>query len=559
MAGDAASPDAPSYASFAQVTPRVADLTGKVISQRIGRDGTLSPLASPTNSDLFKIASYDPTTGHNIPSVFSDWLAHSDIVLQGGRLVQGELVDPLSVVGHPITDAYWANVLVNGAPVTVLVQLFERRAITYNPNNPSDWRVELANVGRAYFDWRYKDAPPAPAISAQADSAGVVVRGWNWPGPSTVRVQIDPMSPGPVLVGPSDVQADSSGRFALTLPYNQPLRAGLQAGTVLRASASSGSAGSAIPFAGKPPSETVHVEGTIAMVESGQGGTRLTISALDGKEWSLHLATGAAITTSEGDPIPPASLDAGTAVVVDVDTSQGAPVATGIRVLSESRTAARVDYAWAQDGSSIFVAGTGWPGGQDVTFSIGTASSAQAPFAKVRADSRGNLTDSIKPLAGMTSQSSSLWIFATSNAQGSGQVQVAVPLASLGSPASPSPIQLYITTKVGAQAGRKWCLLQARQMPSSGGRGLAGGYADGAAGRRAWASRRRRHRLSRRSYSAVAAALRLSGRAVEPTAERPCISSLRGHAYLCERQPAWAAFQRRPTIEARCGTLCACS
>jgi hypothetical protein len=468
VAGDAASPDAPTYASFAQWTAPAQDLTGKTVAQRISRDGTLAPYAPQNDPELFKVASYDKTTGHNIPSVFANWLTHSDTVLQGARLVQAQLVDPLFVLGHPITDAYWADVLVNGAPVTVLMQLFERRAITYNPNNLPDWRVELANVGRAYYDWRYNESPPAPAISAQAESDGVAVRGWNWPGPSTVRLEIDPASPGPPLAGPSDAQADSSGRLALTLPYNQPLQAALQAGAVLRISATSGSAGTVLPLAGKPLTGNMHVEGTITMVESTQAGMRIMMSALDGKQWRLNLPNGVSISTSEGSLISASVLDAGMAAVVDGALSQGTLAANSIRLLSESRTGAHIDYLWAQDGSSIFVAGTGWPGEQDVSFAVGAADSTQAPFAKLHADSRGNLTDRIKPPTGMTGQST-LWLFASSSAKGGAQVQVAVPIISLGSPTTPSPLQLYISTNTGAQSGGygSYCR-QGKCFPSAG-------------------------------------------------------------------------------------------
>jgi hypothetical protein len=34
------------------------------------------------------------------------------------------------------------------------VQIFERRVLTYNPANPSAWRVEMGNVGRHYLLWR---------------------------------------------------------------------------------------------------------------------------------------------------------------------------------------------------------------------------------------------------------------------------------------------------------------------------------------------------------------------------------------------------------------------
>jgi hypothetical protein len=53
----------------------------------------------------------------------------------------------------------------------VLVQVFERRVLTYTPSNPDGWKVEAGNVGQHYYTWRYQQLgktvtndpnPPAP-------------------------------------------------------------------------------------------------------------------------------------------------------------------------------------------------------------------------------------------------------------------------------------------------------------------------------------------------------------------------------------------------------------
>jgi hypothetical protein len=59
------------------------------------------------------------------------------------------------VIGRPISEAYWAEVSLNGRVQTVLVQLFERRVLTYNPANPARFRVEFGNAGMHYYMWRY--------------------------------------------------------------------------------------------------------------------------------------------------------------------------------------------------------------------------------------------------------------------------------------------------------------------------------------------------------------------------------------------------------------------
>jgi hypothetical protein len=73
----------------------------------------------------------------------------------GGGYTYGQIVDWLSVFGLPLTDAYWARAVVGGVEKDVLVQLFERRVLTFTPQNPDPFKVEMGNVGRHYVKWRY--------------------------------------------------------------------------------------------------------------------------------------------------------------------------------------------------------------------------------------------------------------------------------------------------------------------------------------------------------------------------------------------------------------------
>ena len=45
--------------------------------------------------------------------------------------------------------------MVGGQQQDVLVQAFERRVLTYTPANPDAFKVEMGNIGRHYFQWRY--------------------------------------------------------------------------------------------------------------------------------------------------------------------------------------------------------------------------------------------------------------------------------------------------------------------------------------------------------------------------------------------------------------------
>jgi len=55
------------------------------------------------------------------------------------------------------------TVRVGGTPVPVMVQLFERRVLSYTPTNPPGFQVEMGNIGLHYFQYRYL-SPGAPLI-----------------------------------------------------------------------------------------------------------------------------------------------------------------------------------------------------------------------------------------------------------------------------------------------------------------------------------------------------------------------------------------------------------
>jgi hypothetical protein len=60
------------------------------------------------------------------------------------------------------------RVPVAGIERPVLVQLFERRLLTYNPANPAATRVEMGNAGRHYWQWRYS-TPNTADVNATYD------------------------------------------------------------------------------------------------------------------------------------------------------------------------------------------------------------------------------------------------------------------------------------------------------------------------------------------------------------------------------------------------------
>lgn len=74
------------------------------------------------------------------------------MVYQDGQFTEDLLFpDAYYATGIPITEAYRTTVNVGGVAREVLVQCFERRVLTYTPDNDPGWQVEAGNVGRHYY------------------------------------------------------------------------------------------------------------------------------------------------------------------------------------------------------------------------------------------------------------------------------------------------------------------------------------------------------------------------------------------------------------------------
>jgi hypothetical protein len=161
IAGDTTDPNGPTYASFqALVAERSPNLTGEEVGVTLSRDGQVGRY-SGTRYEGARLVHFVPETGHNIPEVFWRFLNSRGLVYGGvGGYRDDLLMEWESVVGFPISEAYWVRVNVGGRPQDVLVQPFQRRVLTYTPANPAGWQVEMGNVGRHYYEWRYGQPLP---------------------------------------------------------------------------------------------------------------------------------------------------------------------------------------------------------------------------------------------------------------------------------------------------------------------------------------------------------------------------------------------------------------
>ncbi|MCL5958261.1 MAG: DUF4352 domain-containing protein [Chloroflexi bacterium] len=165
VAGDPTSenPNAPTYASLKNLASlsgnnRASIKVGQPVTETIDTNGSIG--ADATLSETARIAIYDEQSGHNIPDVFWTFLNSRGIVFQQGAYVDDTLVNWLVTTGLPLTEPYWARVTVSGEEKNVLIQAFERRVLTFTPSNQPNWQVEMGNVGRHYYWWRYQSSLP---------------------------------------------------------------------------------------------------------------------------------------------------------------------------------------------------------------------------------------------------------------------------------------------------------------------------------------------------------------------------------------------------------------
>ena len=154
VAGDLDDARAPAYAVFAGLLSPVAERAGVPVTEMLLADGSVQSSSQPVRPET-RMVRFVAETGHNIPRVFWDYLTAPGIVYDNGVYRTGRMMDWVALVGYPISEAYWVRTRVGGVERDVLVQLFERRVLTYTPDEQSAWRVQMGNVGQHYYLWRY--------------------------------------------------------------------------------------------------------------------------------------------------------------------------------------------------------------------------------------------------------------------------------------------------------------------------------------------------------------------------------------------------------------------
>ncbi len=159
-AGDqGGNPNTPTYATFARVTTlrdgeNWQTTRSGTIVDTIDRNGLTGTNGSLSGYNV-GFTNYVGVTHHNIADIFWQFMNSQGPVKVGNAFQTGEAVDWIYSIGLPISEPYWARVTVAGQEKDVLIQVFERRVLTYTPSNSEGYKVEMGNIGGHYATWRY--------------------------------------------------------------------------------------------------------------------------------------------------------------------------------------------------------------------------------------------------------------------------------------------------------------------------------------------------------------------------------------------------------------------
>jgi hypothetical protein len=134
-------------------TARVANQYGATITALLLPSGDVQPTAVVDSQVI--IGGYDDVAGHNIAAPFAAFDAAAPY-------------PPTWLLGHPLSEPYWVDTVVLGTVKRVLVQPFERRVLSYTPDNPAAWQVESANTGSHYRQWRGLSQPMDGSLTGLA-------------------------------------------------------------------------------------------------------------------------------------------------------------------------------------------------------------------------------------------------------------------------------------------------------------------------------------------------------------------------------------------------------
>ncbi len=490
VAGDTAtSVNAPTYTSLASVASlngnnRAPDRTGQQVSeglQRTGGVGVVNNLAG-----YAKYAVYDNTLGHNIPDVFWNFMNQSGPVYVDGQYQQDTVIDWVFAMGYPLTEAYWIPIQVGNQQKWVLMQAFQRRILTYTPGNPAGFEVEMGNVGRTYYDWRYggqtpgitptPTPQPTPPVGqaaitvspSQGDATTTLqVQGVNFPRNTAVTIQVE-RTDANYAASVTTVTADGNGVF--TSNFRLPAQATQYDSVTIAAIANNGSVRATAGF-NLSYSPKIDVSPKVAIIKGGPvdvtgSGFPADISVqvgilFDGSSNAEYPAT----TSTDDDGTFHATFGignnraAGSRFIVFATAAGGLKASYNNRITVYNQPLLQVSPSSGPINASVTLQGAGWPAGQSITIGYKGIHDQSEAFLPTQVSTTANGTFSVP-------------VFIDSSFRGKSQVLFIASLGGTGLSAqaiyniagAPPPVQPVVTVspsalQVGQQAtvnGSAW-------------------------------------------------------------------------------------------------------
>jgi hypothetical protein len=156
IAGDPDNPG-PTYAQLGVIAEALlantpSQVGGNTVAA-VAADGTVTRDGAEL-AGRATLAVYDSATQHNVPGVFVDYRDKAG----------------LQTIGFAISEPFFAAVKVAGQQKDVMIQLFERRVLTFTPTNDPAFQVEMGNIGQHYYQWRYGMASSSDSLLARQDT-----------------------------------------------------------------------------------------------------------------------------------------------------------------------------------------------------------------------------------------------------------------------------------------------------------------------------------------------------------------------------------------------------
>jgi len=202
----------PTYAFLA--SPAATELTANTPTRVNGKvdalvaGSTVTHTTPGTVKDARTFTVYDDPTHHNVPQAFADY-----------RTTVG-----LANIGYAKAEPFVTMVKVAGKLQEVMVQVFERRVLTFTASNPAVFQVEFGNIGQHYYQWRYQTPDATATVPASTPTTTTGVSTVVPTAATAIATPSGSTGPTPTATTPPTTQGPVIGAN-MVCPSGYPLKA----------------------------------------------------------------------------------------------------------------------------------------------------------------------------------------------------------------------------------------------------------------------------------------------------------------------------------------------